>query len=228
MGIIREKFQEISDEFNQIAKGHISFFEAILPIFLFLFLNHIWGLRSAAVISFLTGMAFTLTDILRRRRKLYSLGGLVLLGMAILAVIRSGKAGSVLLPSIGSNGIISIICILSLVARKPMVAWTSYFARHYPLAWYWHPAVRPAYTEVTIVWALFFGIRALLQFSVAGSENIVFVSLFSLISGWPSTLMLLVISYLYGIWRLRVLGGPGVDEFRRGDPPPWKGQKRGF
>jgi len=39
---------------------------------------------------------------------------------------------------------------------------------------------------------------------------------------------LLVVSYLYGIWRLGNLEGPSVEEFKLGQEPPWEGQKRGF
>jgi len=39
---------------------------------------------------------------------------------------------------------------------------------------------------------------------------------------------LLVISYLYGTWRLRHLKGPSVEEFKAGAEPPWTGQRRGF
>jgi hypothetical protein len=38
----------------------------------------------------------------------------------------------------------------------------------------------------------------------------------------------LAVSYVYGIWRLRKLGGPGVEEFESGKEPPWDGQTRGF
>lgn len=227
-GILREKFIELKDEFRQVSTGNSRFVTAILPLLIFLILDNVWQFRSAAYISLFSGILLAVLDLYRGRKIVYSLGGFVLLGVAIVLVAKSGRAGSVLLPSIGSNGIISILCILSLVFRRPLVAWTSYFARHFPLQWYWHPKVRPAYSEVTFLWAFFFGARALWQLSLSGSHNTAVVSFFSLLTGWPSTLVLLVISYLYGIWRLRKLGGPGVDEFRRGDPPPWQGQKRGF
>ena len=41
-------------------------------------------------------------------------------------------------------------------------------------------------------------------------------------------ILLLVASYLYGLWRLQRLNGPSVEEFRSGAEPPWQGQKRGF
>jgi len=52
--------------------------------------------------------------------------------------------------------------------------------------------------------------------------------LFNLISGWPATILLLVISYIYGQNRLEALRGPSVEEFKKGTPPPWNGQQRGF
>jgi hypothetical protein len=46
--------------------------------------------------------------------------------------------------------------------------------------------------------------------------------------GWPAIIVVLSISYIYGIWRLNNLGGPGVDEFKDNKEPPWDGQKKGF
>jgi hypothetical protein len=40
--------------------------------------------------------------------------------------------------------------------------------------------------------------------------------------------VLLIVSYLYGTWRLRNLGGPSVEEFQAGEEPPWESQRRGF
>jgi UPF0716 family protein affecting phage T7 exclusion len=49
-----------------------------------------------------------------------------------------------------------------------------------------------------------------------------------LVTGWPLTVLLLILTYVYGLWRLQRLGGPSVDEFRAAAPPPWVGQRRGF
>jgi UPF0716 family protein affecting phage T7 exclusion len=46
--------------------------------------------------------------------------------------------------------------------------------------------------------------------------------------GWPATIALLVVSYLYGTWRLNRLGGPSVEELQERASPPWEGQQRGF
>jgi hypothetical protein len=51
---------------------------------------------------------------------------------------------------------------------------------------------------------------------------------FQVLTGAPSTILLLMISYFYGVWRLKQLQGPGIEEFEIGLPPPWRGHKGGF
>jgi hypothetical protein len=54
------------------------------------------------------------------------------------------------------------------------------------------------------------------------------VALVNTLTGWLATVILLVISYLYGTWRLAQVRGPSVEEFWYGTPAPWQGQRRGF
>jgi hypothetical protein len=121
-----------------------------------------------------------------------------------------------------------LLCLLSVLAGRPMVAWTSYITRRWPLDWYWHPKVRPAYSEVTWLWVVFFGLRLLLQFNLFQEQATGLLAVVNVVTGWPATIVLLIVSYLYGTWRLRNLGGPGVEEFKAGAEPPWTGQRRGF
>lgn len=109
-----------------------------------------------------------------------------------------------------------------------MVAWTSYLARRWPWGWYWHPQVRPAYTEVTGFWALFILLRVILQLNLFQAAQAEQLASLNLLLGWPATLLLLIFSYLYGTWRLQRLDGPSVDEFLQDTEPPWKGQQSGF
>ena len=50
----------------------------------------------------------------------------------------------------------------------------------------------------------------------------------NILLGWPFTILILILSYLYGLWHLQNLGGPGVQEYQNDKKPPWEGQKRGF
>jgi hypothetical protein len=112
--------------------------------------------------------------------------------------------------------------------NRPLVAWTSFLARRWPLGWYWHPRVLPAYNEVTIAWAVAFALRLALQFLLFQQDAITALGAVQVILGWPFTIALLIGTYLYGLWRLGRLKGPSVEEFKAGVEPPWQGQKRGF
>jgi hypothetical protein len=63
----------------------------------------------------------------------------------------------------------------------------------------------------------------LFQGAQAGALAIVNVA-----TGWPLTIVLLALSYIYGLWRLQHLKGPSVEEFKASAAPPWTGQRRGF
>jgi hypothetical protein len=132
------------------------------------------------------------------------------------------------LPGLISGGITIAITLISLLAKRPLAAWSSHLTRGWPLSWYWHPQVRPAYAEVTWGWALFFGVRLFIQVQAYLQDAAASLGIIQLLTGWPALIIILVLSYIYGLWRLRHLEGPSVAEFETGATPPWEGQHRGF
>jgi hypothetical protein len=46
--------------------------------------------------------------------------------------------------------------------------------------------------------------------------------------GFPGLIALLVATYAWGLPRLRMLKGPGIDEYDQQLEPPWRGQIKGF
>ena len=75
---------------------------------------------------------------------------------------------------------------------------------------------------------VFFGLRLLLQFNLFQQAEASLLGVIQFLTGWPATIILLIVSYMYGTWRLRNLGAPSVEEFKSGAEPPWEGQQRGF
>ena len=78
------------------------------------------------------------------------------------------------------------------------------------------------------MWSAFIAARLMAQYYLYQQGNVSLLGLANIVLGWPVTIFVLVISYLYGIWRLAKLEGPSVEEFLSHQPAPWKGQKRGF
>ena len=175
-----------------------------------------------------SGVTIALIRLLRGNPVRFAVAGLAGTVAAASFAIWSGSAEAFFVPGIVSGFLTAFIALISIMARKPMVAWTSMLVRRWPAGWYWHARVRPAYTEVTWVWLAFFAGRAALQWNLAAQGDVTALAGVRLIGGWPALIVLLVATYVYGTARLARLGGPSVDEFRAGAVPPWTGQKRGF
>ena len=221
------KCRELLEEFRLVL-GNGSLLDAILPPAIFLIVNGIFGFQAAMWTSL--GLAVVIAGLRlgRGQSMYYALAGIGSIGLAIGIVWFLGRAVGYFIPNLVSGGMTLALSLVSLLIRRPFVAWTSFIARRWPLEWYWHPKVRPAYTEVTIAWTIFFAARLLWQYSLYQAQAASQLAFVNTLLGWPALIILLVLSYLYGTWRLQNLNGPSVEEFRKQVPPPWKGQKRGF
>jgi len=221
------KARELLDEFRGVM-GSVSLLDTILPPVLFLVMNSLLGFQAAIWGALILTAAIAGLRVLRKQSLSYALWGIASVILAIALAWFFGRSEGFFLPDIVNNGITVALALVSLVIRRPMVAWTSWLVRRWPLEWYWLEKVRPAYSEVTVLWILYFAGRLAWQIMLYQEQALKQLALVNVLTGWPALVVLLAISYLYGIWRLSRLGGPSVEEFRNNTPPPWKGQQRGF
>jgi hypothetical protein len=222
------KVRELTEEFRTVVAGRSNITDSIVPPLVFVVINALAGLQVAVTGSLAFALLIALVRLSRRQSVKYALGGVGAVVLAAVVAQLLGRAEGYFLPAIVTGGGTLVVCVVSVLVRRPMVAWTSRLARGWPLAWYWHPKVRPAYSEVTWLWAFFFAIRLLLQLALFQGAAPELLAVVNVALGWPATIVLLVVSYLYGTWMLRNLSGPSVEEFKQGAGPPWTGQQRGF
>lgn len=222
------KLREITEELRTVLTGRRRLVDSIVPPTLFLVMNALFGLEIAMWSALGVALTITVVRLVRGQSLRYALGGLGGVAIALLIAWWLGRAEGYFLPGMITGVLTVILCLASVVAGRPLVAWTSHLARRWPVGWYWHPRVRPAYSEVTLAWAVFFAVRSLLQCTLFQDQAAGLLAALNVVTGWPATIVLLVISYIYGTWRLRHLGGPSVEEFKSGAEPPWTGQRRGF
>jgi len=223
-----DKLNEILEELRMVLAGRSNILDSILPPLFFVLLNAIWGVQVAIWASLGLAVVIAIYRLFRRQSLLYALGGAGGVALAATVAYLLGRAEGFFLPTMVSGGVTVFLCLVSVLVGRPLVAFTSFVARRWPLSWYWHPKVRPAYSEVTWMWVVFFGLRLLLQFNLFQQEAASLLGIVQFLTGWPATIILLIASYLYGTWRLRNLSGPSVEEFKSGAEPPWEGQQRGF
>ncbi len=220
--------RELINELASILAGRAYWLDVVLPPVLFVGVNAFFSFQTAMAAAVSLAAVVSVVRILRRESLLYAVAGL-LAALAAVGIARFlGRDEGFFIPGIVTNGGTVLLAVGSVLAKRPLVAWTSYLTRRWPLDWYWHDRVRPAYSEVTWLWAGFFGLRLLGQLFFFMGADADSLALFNLALGWPAILVLLIVSYLYGRWRLRQLAGPSVEEFSQNVPPPWEGQPRGF
>jgi hypothetical protein len=222
------KARELIEEFRSVVLGRGGILDAMLPPLAFLVANALAGTSAGMIAALLTASGFVAFRLIRRQSFAYALLGL---GSSLLAFVLSQvlrRAEVYFLPDMIANLALAAVSLLSIVLRRPLVAWTSHFVRRWPRQWYWQARVLPAYTEITLAWAVYFLAQALLQWTIFQRQDPALLAALGLFTGWPGTVVLLILTYLYGTWRLARLAGPSVAEFRAGTPPPWNGQRRGF
>jgi hypothetical protein len=223
------KFSELFEELRDVFAGKgARIVDSVVPLAVFLLLRafslvdvSLPGAASAAVL-------LLLLRLFRHESPVYALGGLGAVGLAAVFIQVGGDSAGFFLPGLITGSITVLLCIISVAANRPLVAWTSHLTRRWPREWYWHRKVLPAYNEVTIVWGVVFALRLWMEFSLYQQGDVDSLGLVRLFLGWPFTVVLLIFTYLYGLWRLRNLGGPSVEEFKAGVEPPWESQRRGF
>lgn len=202
--------------------------DAILPPLVFVLARGFLGLIGAAGVSIAFSCVLGISRLLRKQKWQYAFGGLAGVVLASGLAYMAGNAANYFIPKILTSMLVFGAALLSNLAGKPLAAWVSHLSRGWELDWFWRKDVKPAYSEVTWLWTFFFLLRFLLFIRLYFGGNLWGLAWANVLLGLPFTVLILVASYLYGIWRLRKLGGPGIDEYSAGKAPPWKGQTRGF
>jgi len=222
------KINELLEEFRTVFSGRSNTVDTIIPPLLYALVNTLVGLLPATLSAVGLAVLLTVLRLIRKQSWLYAFSGLVLTLLAAGLAWFTQNAASFFLPDLLTSGILLAAALLSIVAGKPLAAWSSHLTRAWPKEWYWLPNIKPAYTEVTWMWAAFIAARLMVQYALYQQANVSLLGWANVLLGWPVTIAVLVVSYLYGIWRLAKLRGPSVEEFLTHQPAPWKGQRKGF
>jgi hypothetical protein len=217
---------ELKEDLKMVLSGKT--LDAILPPFIYIFVNGKFGLMLAVGLASSTALGFGLYRVFKKQNWLYAFGGFVGVSLAGALALIADNASNYFLPGIISNALILLLAIISLVLDKPMAAYASHLTRGWKLSWFWLKSIKPAYREVTWIWTLFFLMRTSIQILLYTQNNINTLVWANTLMGLPITILVLILSYLYGIFRLRSLKGPGIDEYLEDKLPPYKGQTKGF
>lgn len=218
--------KDIKEELKQFLSSKTV--DALIPPIIYVLINNLVGLKAAAIGALSIAIIVAIFRLLKKESILYALGGIVGVVFASGFALISDNAANYFLPKILGSGGLLLLLIISLVAGKPAAAILSHLSRGWQFDWFLREDIKPAYREVTIGWTLLVFIRLILQIIYYQRGDLSELGWISILLGFPATLTVMILTLVYGIWRLKKLGGPGIHEFEAGKNPPWEGQKKGF
>lgn len=223
---MKERLHDVLEEFKMFysSKG----IDVLLPPLIFTLFNIITSLKVAVITCILLAVLIFMIRVVKKDNPLYALGGLIAVIIASSFAYFSDNASHYYLPKLVTSGGLVFISLISLLVKKPITLWTSHLTRHWPIAWYMRSDIYPAYNAVARIWLLLFFVRFVLIAALLLKADLLQLSVLTLILGTPFTIAILTISYLYGLWYLKRLKGPSVEEFINDVLPPWNGQSKGF
>ncbi len=223
---MRKLIKEVLFELKLVFTGKSM--DLLLPPVLFLVLQSLFTLTTALIGSLILGLFFFVKRLYDKSNLLYALGGLVGVVLAISLSLLNSNANNFFIPDIVGTSILLLTAVGSLLIKKPLAIFVSHITRGWELDWFFRKDVYPAYKEVTILWVIFFVLRLTTEVWLYFNGSTEELAVANIVMGYPVLIIVLTISYIYGITKLKKLKGPGVDEYRDNVQPPWRGQNRGF
>jgi len=223
---MKKLIKEIYEELISVFKGKT--LDTLLPPIIFIISLNRLGLEIAIIISITLSVILLLYRAIKRDHQKYAIFGLFAVIVASLFAYLNNDPRTYFIPDILGSGVLLLLTIYSLIIKRPLAAYASHITRGWPLAWFWRKDVLPAYQEVTWLWLFYFTLRTTLEIFLFLRGSVDELFWFNTFVGLPLLFGVLTVSYIYGIWRLHRLNGPGVEEFIAQKDPPYKGQTRGF
>ena len=220
------KTRELIEELQSVFKG--KGIDALMPPIVFAIANNAFDLTLSSLLAIIVSFVIGILRIIKKQTWIYAFGGFLGVVVAAGFAFYADNATNFFLPGIIGSVFTTVATLVTLIIGRPLAAFASHLTRGWPLEWFWRKDVKPAYREVTWMWFLFFLARTLLQIQLFIQNDPTQYVWFNTLLGLPVTIIVLIMSYIYGLWRLHQLKGPGVDEYIAKKDPPFKGQTRGF
>jgi len=126
---VKPKLRELLGEFRTVFAGRSNLADSVIPTVIFLAVNPLLGFDYAVWGSLLISLLVCLYRLGKRQPLRYALGGLGGVLLAILALLLSKRAEAYFFPGLITGILTVVLCGVSVLVGRPLVAWTSHIAR---------------------------------------------------------------------------------------------------
>jgi hypothetical protein len=122
-------YRELVDEFRIDFSGRSRVIDAFVPPLVFLVVNRFSDLRTALIGALGIAILIFALRVFGKQSLVFDLGDIGGVLLVVVITFLLGREESFFLPGIITGFVALIISVVSLIARRPMIAWTSDFAR---------------------------------------------------------------------------------------------------
>ena len=126
---------------------------------LFITVNALAGLETAAIAAMAVSVVVALYRAVRREPLTNAIGGILGTGLAVFIALRTGSASGFFVPRAFQNAGLAIAFWGSIVVRRPLVGFIVAPIYHIPSGWYRDPRIRRPFAEGTAAFAIVFSVR---------------------------------------------------------------------
>ena len=151
-GSFKNKFDDIKKEYKELPIANENFLDAILAPVFFVTISRFQDLQTSIILTGILIMFTFLYRIFRKESLRNSLIGVGGTSIALLIAQIQGTASGFFLPGIIRDLSVALIGFISILLGRPFTIYTSKSIRGWPLDWFLHKNVKPAYREVATIW----------------------------------------------------------------------------
>ena len=179
-----------------------------VPVAVFIVVNIFTALQPALIAAIAAGVAVAIWRIARKQALQPAVSGLFGVGVAAFIAYRTGEARGFYLPGLIYSAVLAIAFLVSVVVRWPLAGVVWHGINGHGHAWRRDPRMLRAYTWASLLWAVVFLARLVVQGLLYNADEATWLGVARLAMGYP----LFGVALLGTIW--------AVSRARRAAEPP--------
>jgi hypothetical protein len=170
-----------------------------IPVVVFVVANILLELRPALIAALAAGVAVAVWRLVRREALQPAVSGLLGVGLCAFIAYRTGEARGFYLPGLIYSAVLAVAFLVSVVARWPLAGVIWHGINGDGQGWRRDPRLLRAYTFASLLWALVFVSRVVVQGLLYTAQEEDWLGIARLAMGYP----LVGIALVGTVWAVR-------------------------
>lgn len=179
--------------------------DLFLPLIIFIIIKNRVVLPNTIILPIAIGLVLTIYRLYKKEKLSYSLLGILIVAIYAYYSFVIKVYDDYFLTNLFITYFGLFLIFASILFRRPLAGYISHILSSRPIKWSWNKIIKRVYLEVTLLWAILFVVRLVTIFMIASKGDYNHLSWYSVFLSTPFTLTYLILSYLYGEFKLRNL-----------------------